>query len=84
MRERAGLLKPKEPRDLTDGEIGVIHVATAEISTHFIQDATEREPLRSQPSGQCTRRNSEHRSDVSDARLAVWQKRQNRVLDCYP
>src|SRR3954466_1774347 len=80
MREGARFLETQEPSDVSDRKAAVLEITFSELGPHPIEHLRKGKPLRRKPSRQCAGADAEVLGDPADARLAMGQKRQNRVL----
>ena len=78
--EGARFLKTQEPRDVSDRKASVTQIALSKIGPHFIEHLGKGNAFRRKPPRQCPRTDAQVLSDLADARLAVRQERQDRVL----
>src|SRR3954447_11895446 len=81
VREGARFLKTQEPSNVTDRKAAVVEVALSQVGSHLIEHLREAKILRSKPACQGPRTDPQRLCDLTDASLAVRQKRQDRVLD---
>src|SRR5215218_5907544 len=80
MRERARFLETQEPGNVSDRKAPVFEITFSELGPHLIEHLCKGKTLRRKPARQCAGADAEVLGDPADARLAMRQKRQNRVL----
>src|SRR4051812_43592690 len=80
VREGARFLETEEPSDVSDRKASVPEITFSEIGPHFIEHLCKGNTLRRKPPRQCPRTDAQVFSDLAEARLAVGEERQDRVL----
>ena len=80
MREGARFLETQEPGDVSDRKAAVFEITFSELGPHPIEHLRKGKTLCRKPARQCAGADAEVRSDPADARLAMGQERQDRVL----
>ena len=65
---------------MSDRKASITQITFSEIGPHFIEHLGKGNALRRKPPRQCPRTDAQVLSDLADARLAVRQERQDRVL----
>src|SRR5215831_3795741 len=81
MGECANSLITNEPCYLRDRKVGIIQVMRGEIGTELTENFTEAQAFSSQPPRQCPAAHAKPLRDRAELRLAMGQKRSDRIFD---